>query len=352
MGRYHDYIRRTLRTRIPAILEVAGERQDADAQVRLGAIAREIADDAPMLLDMRDWELPGWDALPARVNGRRPSEASFFDFEHWLYYRLLVAVGYPEHRLDPFQEVKHRDLERHINWAAQAVLTTRTLPEALTLSLHANAHDLSQVSDPASSYHLGSAALASEAETLRRLNIIADNFGGEFVADLILAIVAAEGGAEVVVHVKQLPMFVSDTTMEDVTILLDRLPRDLPYAKRLRAQHDGGAIRFAAHPFWSSPKFMDELPVSELTSGEGVLNVLKGDLNFRRAIGDVTVPGDTTFGDLPTLPAVPMLSLRSIKSYCVAGMSEWPDGLSREDFPTDGSIVLAQHIPGRATASA
>jgi hypothetical protein len=51
-----------------------------------------------------------------------------------------------------------------------------------------------------------------------------------------------------------------------------------------------------------------------------------------------------------------MLSLRSIKSYCVAGMRIWPAGMSTEDFPKDGAIVIAQNIPAKpvseSTASA
>ena len=105
-------------------------------------------------------------------------------------------------------------------------------------------------------------------------------------------------------------------------------------------------------PFWAAPLFLDRVPLDDLDAGEGTLTVLKGDLNFRRAVGDVVVPVETPFRSLPVLPGVPMLSLRSIKSYCAAGMSVWPAGMSTESFPKDGTIVVAQQIPARATASA
>jgi hypothetical protein len=346
-SRYHDYVRHTLATRIPAIIKFADIGQDDAVRRQLHALGRAIEADAPMVLDLHVWPLVGWDSLPARVNGRRPSDAAFFDFEHWFYFRLLTAVGYHRTRADPFRATKHRDLERHINWAEQALQQTRTLPEALTLALHANGHDLSQLAAPAANHYLGGDALAAEPGAIRRLNLIADNFGGEFVADLVLAIVAAEAGSEVVLHVKPLPMFVSDTTADDVVILLDRLATGSTFARRLQAQISGGKIRTASHPFWSAPLFMDRVPPEELDAGEGVLTVLKGDLNFRRAVGDVTVPIETPFESLAVLPPVPMLALRSIKSYCVAGMTAWPAGVSREDFPKDGSIVVAQRIPGR-----
>ena len=43
------------------------------------------------------------ETLPARVNGKRPSQAAFFDFEYWLYFRILIAVRYPVTRADPFR---------------------------------------------------------------------------------------------------------------------------------------------------------------------------------------------------------------------------------------------------------
>lgn len=351
-SRYTGYVRHTLATRVPAILRMAEEGQDASAQRQLHAIARAIEADAPMVLDLHDWPLPQWETLPARVNGRRPSQAAFFDFEYWLYFRILMAVRYPVTRSDPFRATKHRELERHIDWAEQAIQKTQTLAEALNLALDANAHDLSQTSNPSGIHEIGRESLQIEPASLRRINIIADNFGGEFVADLVLATIAAEAGIEVVVHVKHLPMFVSDTTTDDVVILFDRLRPQSGFARRLQAEIGRGSVRITSNSFWAAPLFMDQAPLEELDSGEGVLTVLKGDLNFRRAIGDAVVPVQTPFEELATLPSVPMLALRSIKSYCVAGMKVWPAGMSTEDFPKDGSIVTAQAIPARPTASA
>jgi hypothetical protein len=350
--RYTEYVRQALAKRIPAILKLAGEGQRSEVVRQLNAIGRAVEANAPMVLDLHDWPFAGWETLPGRVNGKRPTEATFFDFEYWLYFRILKAVHYPEHGVDPFRAIKHRDLERHIDWAEQAIQRTQTLAEALTLSLHANAHDLSQLSGPASSHYLGGEALRIEPGTLRRINLIADNFGGEFVADLVLAIIAAEAGIEAAVHVKQLPMFVSDTTQDDVMILLDRLSAGSGFARRLQSEVKRDSLRVMSHPFWSAPLFMDQAPLDDLAAEEGVLTVLKGDLNFRRAVGDAVVPIDTQFDKLAVQPAVPMLSLRSIKSYCVAGMKIWPAGMSGEAFPTDGSIVVAQEIPARPTASA
>jgi hypothetical protein len=349
--RYQSFVAATLKNRIPVILKTAEEGLSEPAQKQLRAIARSIEADGPMVMDVAGWPFPGWEDMPARVNGKRPSQAPFFDFEYWLYFRILKATGFAETRIDPFRLTKHRDLDKHLATAEAALARTANFADGLKLSLAANAHDLSQVSKPGSSHELGMAQLDIEPTALRRLNIVADNFGAEFVGDLVLAIVAAEQGIETVLHVKQLPMFVSDTTVDDVTILLDRVGQQSEFGQRLGAAVRVGTIRFASHPFWAAPQFLDKMPANELGSGEGVLTVLKGDLNFRRAIGDVSVPVETPFAELEILPTAPLLSLRSIKSYCVAGMADWPLGVSRTAFPMDGSIVVAQHVPARGEAA-
>jgi hypothetical protein len=305
-----------------------------------------------MVIELGAWTPPGWEDMPARVNGRRPSQAPFFDFEFWMYHRILGAVRFEETRTDPFRAIKHKDLDRHLDRADEVLPTTMTLADGLRLALAANAHDLSQVAQPETTHEVGAAGLEIEPAGLRRLNIICDNFGAELVGDLVLAVVSAEAGIDVVLHVKQIPMFVSDTTVDDVTILLDRLGAKSEFGQRLSAAIRVGSISFGSHPFWSAPQFFDRLPTDELKAGPGTLTIVKGDLNFRRAIGDVSVAAETPFQSLAVLPAAPMLSLRSIKSYCVAGMEAWPEGVPRSRFPMDGTIVAVQQVPVREAAIA
>jgi hypothetical protein len=348
--RYRRFVADTMAKRIPLIIKNTEEGCDAETAGRLQAIGRAVAADAPMVVDLSYWPFEGWEEMPAKVNGKRISDAPFFDFEFWLYFRILEAVRFGETRFDPFRAIKHRELDRHLRWADEAIGRTTTLTQGLNLSLDANAHDLSQLGGPSASHDVGREELQIEPLSVSRLNLVTDNFGGEFVADLVLAIVAAEAGTEVVIHVKQVPMFVSDTTADDVTILFDRIDKTSPFGARLQAATERGGIRFATHPFWSAPKFFDRMPVAELGRGD-VLTVVKGDLNFRRLIGDVSVPVDTPFQSLATLPAAPVLSLRSIKSYCLAGMTDWPAKLSKTKFPMDGSIVAVQRVPVRDAAT-
>lgn len=338
--------------RVPAILRTAEEGASEDAARQLKAIGRAIAANAPMVIDLKDWPFAGWEDMPQRVNGKRPRQAPFFDFEYWMYFRILEAVRFAETRFDPFRAVKHRDFDKHLRWAETALAETKDFDAALKISLDANAHDLSQVAKPEQSHQFGLDLLRIDPAEVNRLNIVADNHGAEFMGDLVLAILAAEHGIEVVVHVKQLPLFVSDVTSDDVTIMLDRITQSASFGLRLLKAVRQGHIRFAANAIWSAPRFFDRLPAEELGVGARILTVLKGDLNFRRAIADVSVDIGTPFDTLAVLPAARMLSLRTIKSYCVAGVTEWPAGVSRTEFPMDGSIVAVQSIPTRTAMQA
>ncbi|MEP7241614.1 MAG: ARMT1-like domain-containing protein [Devosia sp.] len=349
--RYRRYVGKTMLERIPAILRIAEEGLDRIAVENLKAIGRAVAANAPMVMELGDWPYVGWEDLPRRINGKRIADAPFFDFEYWLYFRILSGTRFLKSRVDPFRAIKHKDMDAHLAWAEEALAKITSFPDALRLSLDANADDLSQTSAPKTRLEFGREQLEIDPSRLRRLNIVADNFGIEFLADLILAVTAAEAGLETHIHVKQLPMFVSDVTVEDVTILLDRLGPPSKLSQRLASAVRVQMIRVNSNSIWSAPKFLDGVPAEELGVGEGILTVLKGDLNYRRAIGDVSVDIGTPFGALPVLPAASMLSLRSIKSYCVAGVDRWPTGLSRVDFPMDGSIVAVQRIPARGSGA-
>jgi len=175
--RYRRFVADTMAKRIPMIVRNAGEGFDAETVTRLEAISRAISAGAPMVVDLSNWPFQGWEEFPLRVNGRRIGDAPFFDFEFWMYFRILEAVRFSETRADPFRTTKHRDLDRHLKWADEALGRVSTLADALRTSLDANAHDLSQIGSPTGRYELGRDALNVEPGSIKRLNLIADNFG-------------------------------------------------------------------------------------------------------------------------------------------------------------------------------
>lgn len=164
----------------------------------------------------------------------------------------------------------------------------------------------------------------------RTVNIVMDNVGVECVADLIftLWLLNHHPSLRVVLHVKSIPYYVSDVTPPDFDFLLNELEEcskqdvDLtriliPFVKALREGFSSGRICIDADPFWTQPCEYREMPphvcnsfffsqrvsASEeaqgeypsssrelfprrLYAGHSALVIFKGDLNFRRLIGD------------------------------------------------------------------
>ena len=170
-----------------------------------------------------------------------------------------------------------------------------------------------------------------------RVDFICDNAGFELFSDLCLAdFLCASGLAQrVTFHVKAFPWFVSDTTRNDVSWLLGRMKdvaeggegrslQDL--ALRWRRHLSSGCWELVESPFWQSPfpyrLMRRECPQLYSRLQEADLLISKGDLNYRKLIGNRPWPVNT-----PLCRAVqgfgpaPLVALRVLKADCVAGVS-------------------------------
>ena len=167
-----------------------------------------------------------------------------------------------------------------------------------------------------------------------RADIVLDNSGFEVFSDMCLAHVLQTSGSvkTVVFHAKRMPWFVSDVTFSDFHWTLERMATadNFPHsALKMLAElwkHNltSGAWQLKNDVFFTlphdythlrriSPDLHDHLSKSRLI-------VFKGDLNYRKLIGDRKWPFDTPFqkalrGFLPAS----VLSLRTLKSDCLAG---------------------------------
>jgi len=166
-------------------------------------------------------------------------------------------------------------------------------------------------------------AAKKAGKTERRVDIILDNAGFELFVDLVLAgyLLSAGLATTVVLHPKSIPWFVSDVLPSDFASLLNALamPRqfyetpsedeelqgtkpeplsekevgDLEFLfSEWSGFHAEGQLflrsnRFWTHPgsFWrlphDEPELLEDLKESELV-------VFKGDLNYRKLVGDVS----------------------------------------------------------------
>lgn len=154
----------------------------------------------------------------------------------------------------------------------------------------------------------------------RRVDIVLDNAGFELFVDLILAgyLLSADLATTVVLHPKTIPWFVSDVIPKDFSDLLNALydpqafytapddtgktyeplsDREVEEVKFLFSQwshfHAEGKLVLRPHRFWTTPGSYWRLPTTapelfeDLKQSELVL--FKGDLNYRKLTGDVSL---------------------------------------------------------------
>ncbi|MGW3197938.1 damage-control phosphatase ARMT1 family protein [Streptomyces sp. NPDC001118] len=310
--------------------------------------------DAPDLDRWQEW------GLADRV-GRSWFDVPWLWSESYFYRRLLDAVGWfgpgAWRGIDPFHPFKRAELDAPETDAELAALDALPgLPEEeraralLHGSLWGNRADLGfrlsaegvEARDPAPALVADdSAALWSLLPPggAATLVLVADNAGRELVPDLLLiAHLLAEGrAARAVLHVKPYPYYVSDATTADVVDALHRL-RATPgaageYARVLWSALADGRLAVRAHPFSCAPLPYERMP-DDLRAefAAATLTVFKGDLNYRRLVGDRLWPPTTPFRETTGYFPGPVAALRTLKSDVITGLSA----------PTEAALVAAE----------
>ncbi|WP_405360831.1 damage-control phosphatase ARMT1 family protein [Kitasatospora sp. NBC_00085] len=272
-----------------------------------------------------------WLAWGAGLWGRPWGEAPFLWAESYFYRRLLEATGYFRpgawQGIDPFGPFKAAEL------AGAPVDGGDGRPEALlAASLWGNRADLGFRITAGEGAEADADALVVDdgadfwAELERtaggRVCVVADNAGRELLPDLALIDHLLTGGlaGEVALYVKPHPYFVSDATMADVLASVSHL-RDGAVGERLRrAMHDG-TLTVRTHPFFCAPLPFHDLPAELRAEFAGAaLTVFKGDLNYRRLVGDRHWPPTTSFAEAVRHFPSPVATLRTLKSEVIVGL--------------------------------
>ncbi|WP_445518867.1 damage-control phosphatase ARMT1 family protein [Streptomyces sp. NEAU-174] len=347
-----SFARSVLAERHPALIEKVrdafpygpGQHRALDA-LRDNAAEGTIAPLPPTAYDHDRWAVWGREHF-----GRSWFDVPFLWAESYFYRRLLEAVGYfadgPWRGVDPFRPFKQAELDTPETEAELATLDdilrgpAGEQADALVHgSLWGNRADLGfRISSSAADTHGGdtpplvaddSAALWSllPAGSPATLCVVADNAGRELLPDLVLIDhVLHHGRAErVVLQVKPYPYYVSDATTEDVVDCLRRLVRAEGAASatggRLWAAMGDGRLTVRAHDFFRAPLPYEEMP-GDLRSefAAATLTVMKGDLNYRRLVGDRLWPPTTPFADRTGYFPGPVAALRTLKSDVIVGL--------------------------------
>lgn len=270
------------------------------------------------------------------------AKAPFLWAESYFYRRLLGALDYFHTGVDPFAPFKTAELvDPTLADAYQWLSSDISLDTAITAALYGNRADLGFQLLTAGTDPIHEHLVVDDTQALEhfltnnpagRVTVILDNAGRELLSDLVLAdhLLTTGLAREVVLHVKPYPYFVSDATFTDVHDCLRRL-RDLPgdSGNRLHEAAAGGRLVIRTHPFHCAPLSFVDIPDDLAEELAGGLTIVKGDLNYRRLVGDRAWDPTESFQDAVAYFPGPVAALRILKSEVVLGVR--PDRLA--DLP-------------------
>ena len=191
-----------------------------------------------------------------------------------------------------------------------------------------------------------------------RVDFVCDNASFELFSDLCLAdfMCAFLLAERVTFHMKSIPWFVSDATRPDVAWLLQRMQRDrqgpaLPaLAARWKQRFDSGQWSLSADPFWTSPfpfhRMRQEAAPLYRQLENADLVIVKGDLNYRKLVGDRRWPLQTPLCHaMEGFHPAPLVALRVLKADLAAGLPRKKVRLAEQmdkDWMTAGRFAVIQ----------
>ncbi|MET7418449.1 damage-control phosphatase ARMT1 family protein [Dactylosporangium sp. NPDC005555] len=310
----------------------------------------------PLPRDAHDCE--DWDRWGAPHFGRSMFDVPFLWAENYFYRRLLYATGYhepgPWRGIDPFGPQKAAGLP---GWEELAALDAlQDLPEdeqaaaLVAAALWGNradlgfqlAHGLSEASAELVADDTGRLWQLAGGGTVC---VVADNAGRELLPDLVLIDFLLRTGraARVELHVKPAPYFVSDALTADVLAELRRFGAGSAVGRRLWTALRAGSLELVTDPFYCAPLEFPDLPAGLAARfGAATLTILKGDLNYRRLVGDRDWAPETSFAELTAYFPGPVAALRTVKSDVVAGLAAGVEAKLPASWRTSGGFVMVQ----------
>ncbi|MGW2561760.1 damage-control phosphatase ARMT1 family protein [Streptomyces sp. NPDC001514] len=340
----------------------------------LEALQEEITHGVLEPLDASEHDHDLWSAWGREHLGRSWFDVPFLWAESYFYRKLLAAIEYfgngPWQGVDPFAPFKHAELRSAaVDEELQALdgLADMRIEERAAALLHAslwgNRADLGFRVTAGEPAHVdtSSSLVADDSALLWSLlpvgapatvAMVADNAGRELIPDLILVDHLLDRGHahRVVLHVKPYPYYVSDATTTDVIDGLRRLVQAPGQAgkigKRLWEAMGSGRLEVRTHPFFCAPLPYEEMPEDLRKEFEAAtLTIFKGDLNYRRLVGDRLWVATTPFTDLTSYFPGAVAALRTLKSDVIVGLDEQTlSALERsgQAWRTSGTHALIQ----------
>jgi uncharacterized protein with ATP-grasp and redox domains len=356
-----SFAHNTLKVRVPAILRETIEQTSFPSDVRaalqelhaelVGGTIRGLHEDAP--------DVAFWNEVSASHLGRSWLDVPWYWAEAYFYRRVLEATGYfrpgtgqgrdpylPKKRTEWMPEAAPRRVDALL--AGLPDDESARFEQLFHASLWGNRTDLSYMV----AVHLGGTAnslaerenllvddTAATWEWLRAkrpspIAFMADNTGTELLMDLALIDFLLEAGlaSDVRLYLKPQPFFVSDAMAADVQAGLDALRAGGKAARALAERTKDALVRhdlaLIEHWFSATSLFYYQLPdhlLAELARME--LVIFKGDVNYRRLLGDAQWPSSALFADAVSYFPAPLVALRTLKGEIIVGLA--PDQAER-----------------------
>uniref|UniRef100_A0A7S1N9U1 Sugar phosphate phosphatase n=1 Tax=Eutreptiella gymnastica TaxID=73025 RepID=A0A7S1N9U1_9EUGL len=289
--------------------------------------------------------------------GKQWRETPWLHGEIFFYHRILEAIDWWSHQKDHFEVPKMKSLElaKESMLLLTNAIASSPCPEAekdaaLLKLIHSclwgNKVDLClfkvddfseegvKEKDKGSNIMTDNAPeIVAHLKALQgkgQVDFILDNFGYELFTDLVLTYFILEYNytENVVLHCKEYPYYVSDALEKDVVFLLDHLcelgdESAKTVGQRLKDLHAQGRLSWTSHPFWMAPSEFVDMPSDvRSTLAKSDLVFVKGDLNYRRLVGDRHWPYTTPFEQTVNYFPAPLCSLRTNKSEVLVGVTD------------------------------
>ncbi|KAK1183186.1 damage-control phosphatase ARMT1 family protein [Streptomyces sp. NBS 14/10] len=346
-----SFARSVLAERHPALIErVRAAFPYGPGQHRaLDALLTECAEGVITPLGPAASDHGQWTEWGGGYFGRSWFDVPFLWAESYFYRKLLEAVGYfatgPWQGIDPFRPFKQAELhteEAEAELTALDRLALRPVDEQaqalLYGSLWGNRADLGFSMTPGSHATAGaesplitddSAALWSllPAGGPNTVCLVADNAGRELVPDLLLIdhLLRHQHAEHITLHVKPYPYYVSDAMTADVIDCLRHLKQADGVAgvvgKRLWETIGRGRLTLRTHDFFCAPLPYADMPADlRQEFADATVTIMKGDLNYRRLVGDQLWPATTSFAERTGYFPSPVAALRTLKSDVIVGL--------------------------------
>lgn len=291
-----------------------------------------------------------WEQELKPWSGKTWFEIPWLLAEAYFYRRVLKITGYfqpgPYMGIDPFQRLKTNEMLdglavfEEIYPILEKLTTQECFSAFCNKALWGNRGDLSHTQDSLDPSMETQSHRIILDDTKQAFNYLVskqpatiayffDNVGKELFFDLALIDFLLDSGlgGKVTCYLKNQPFFVSDAMPKDLFKTIDLMtvsndPSIQQLAKRIQFGIRSERIRIETPPFLTQPQEFHELPGVLRTQIAGHdIAILKGDLNYRRIMGDrhwpPTTPLDAACNYFPTT----FLSLRTLKAELVVGLT-------------------------------